>query len=196
MKRIRQIVYLVILVYLSIHALLIVYVQSHAYVDTSKPSDVVIILGTSPNYDKPNPCIIARVRQGVDLYSARKASKVIVSGGKLKADIQNESEVMGTVALDLGIREQDLFLEPNSTSTYENLLFSKKIMDDRGWKSVIIVSDPHHLPRASLIASKLEMNYSISPAVNSPCSTQRHNMFLYWLYEPLKLINYFLTAKI
>lgn len=41
-------------------------------------------------------------------------------------DGTNEAQAMKEMALYLGVSEEDILLEPASTSTYENLLFSEK----------------------------------------------------------------------
>lgn len=196
LHRFKSVIFIICMLYFILHSFLIIFVQQNAYFDNAKKSDVVIILGTSPTVDKPNPCLVARVRHGVDLYNYKKNNHFILSGGQLNPNIRNESEVMREIALDLGLSEALLNKESESKSTYENLVFSQKIMKEKSWQSAIIVSDPHHLPRASLIAKKLGINFTISPAINSPCSTQRHNMILYWFFEPIKIIIYGLTFKI
>ncbi len=180
----------------SIHILLAIYVQTHAYIDTAQSSDVAIVLGTSPNHDGPNPCLVARVDHGIDLLTQGKAANFIFTGGKLEPDVKSEAELMAEVAKAKGIISQAIFVEPKSTSTYENLLFSQKIMKDKHFSTAIIVSDPHQLPRASLIANKLKMSYTVSPAKKSPCSIEWHNLFYYFVYEPIKLEIYKITGKI
>jgi len=185
-----------LIVYFILHSVLLVYVQLNAYNDTTRVSDVAIVLGTSPNQSMPNPCLVARVRHADELYSQKKVSKIILSGAKLEDDYKSEAKIMRDVALQLGVKDSDIILEENSTSTFENLLFSQKILNSENFKSIILVSDPYHLPRAELVADKLKINYVVSPAIGSPCSTQRHNMLIYWITEPVKLIIYKLTGKI
>lgn len=181
-----------ILLYVS----LILYIQTHAHTDTAKPSNVIIVLGTRPNLHSPNPCLIARVTHAVSLQRKGLAPTLLFSGGKLGIDDFSEAEVMATVAAEMGLPKETMLLEPRSISTYENLIFSSTIAREKKLTSAIIVSDQYHLPRAALIAQKIGMTYSLSPAINSPCTTELHNRLLFFLMEPIKIVYYKLTGKI
>lgn len=175
---------------------LLLYVQSHAFLDTATPSDAIVVLGTRPNTYGANPCLVARVKHAAYLHQRGFAPKILFSGGKLGDDDLSEAEVMKDIAAEFGIENENILIEPRSTSTHENLLFSAAILRQKHLNSIIIVSDAYHLPRASLIAEKLGMNYSVSPAADSPCTTERHNKQLFFIYEPLKIVLYKLTGKL
>jgi|SRR5579871_2600629 len=197
---------------LTLYSVLLLSVYNKAGQDTKVKSDVILVLGgiaisgTScygpicqqngftqhPHY---NPCVVARVDQAVALYKENYAPKILMSGGTDKKNNVNEAETMKTIAIKAGVPTSDILMEKESTSTYENFLFSQKIMNETGLHSVIIVTDPFHNARAELVASKLQYKYSVSPAKNSPCSEKyltNHN----YLREPLALIVYKLLNKI
>ena len=115
-----------------------------------------------------------------------------MSGGTDKGDNVNEAETMKKIAMQDGIPETNILMENKSTSTYQNLVFSQKILSKAGLHSAIIVTDPSTNARAGLVASKLHYAYSLSPDMNSPCSYT----FNYIFREPLAIIYYFLSGKI
>lgn len=195
-KRIALIVLCLFVGGMALYGYLILYIQSQAFADTARPSDAIVVLGTGPNLRGPNPCLVARVKHAADLQHQGFATKVIFSGGKVGAAIQSEAAVMKEVARDFAIDPDSILLEPASQSTYENLLFSLAIMRREGLHSMIIISDAYHLPRAALIAEKLGLDYTVSPASDSPCTTERHNQQLFLTNEPLKMVIYKLTGKL
>ncbi|QQS43671.1 YdcF family protein [Candidatus Roizmanbacteria bacterium] len=171
---------------------LLIYIDSRAEHETKVKSDVIIVLGGTIKSDnscygpicnqkgfvkKPryNPCVIARVDHAVELYKEGFAPKILMSGGNDEGTNINEAENMKKFAIAAGVPTEDILIENKSTSTYENFAFSKEILTDAKLDSVIIVTDPYHIARAKLVASKLHYDYSLSPAVESVCWDQDKN---------------------
>ncbi len=64
-----------------------------------------------------------------------------------------------------GIDESRLIKEERSTSTRENLQFSKMIIEEKGLHpKVAIVTNNFHMYRAGEIAEELDMEYTAIPA--------------------------------
>ncbi len=190
------------------YAALLIYIGNKAKQDTKVKSDVILVLGEGayggtscygpicqhgfvphPQY---SPCLVARINQAVSLYKNHYAPKILMSGGTDKEDHVNESETMKKIAIESGVPQGDILMEKESTSTYENLLLSQKILNKVGLHSVIIITDPYTNARAGLVASKLRYKYSLSPAINTPCSHPNE----YFHREPLAIIAYILLGKI
>lgn len=167
---------------------LLLYVAHVAERDTKVKSDVILVLGGTAIggldcygpvckqgfVPKPrlNPCLVARVDHAVTLYQEGYAPKILMSGGTDKESNVNEAETMKGIAVAAGVPEGDVLMEQKSTSTYENFAFSKAVLAENGLRSVIIVTDPYHNARASLVASKLGYQYTLSPDAESTCWTQ------------------------
>lgn len=64
--------------------------------------------------------------------------------------------------LKKGVKEEYIIKEDESKNTMENLKNSKMIMDKKGFKKAIVVSNSYHLKRASLMAKKLGIDSSFS----------------------------------
>lgn len=195
-------------------ALLLIYVGVVIYVlnmskhDKPVKSDAIVVLGeaamggtscfgprcqnraaVAPHY---SVCLESRVNHAVTLYKEHYSSKILMSGGTDKIDNVNEAQTMKAIAIKDGVPAADILLETKSTSTYQNLAFSQRILNNSGLHSNIIVTDPSTNARAGLVASKLKYTYSLSPDLNSPCS----HSYEYVAREPLAIIYYFLTGKI
>ncbi|OGG18383.1 hypothetical protein A2721_00350 [Candidatus Gottesmanbacteria bacterium RIFCSPHIGHO2_01_FULL_47_48] len=160
-----------LLVPVLIQTTALAYILARAETDTKVKSDAIIVLGSR--------------------------SKILVAGGYNPDDHLTEAVEMAKYAEVAGAKVDDLILETKSTSTYENLLFSQKTLRSLGLDSVIIVSEPYHLPRADLIAQKLNVKHTVSPATNSPCWNEglAHINF-YSLRDASALVYYKLTGKV
>ena len=100
--------------------------------------------------------------------------------------------------MEAGVPEKDILVETKSTSTYENFKFSQEVIKDADLESVIVVSEPYHMARAGLVASKLDYDYTMSPAINSTC-WDKNNFWVNWNFikgELLALIGYKVLNKI
>ena len=62
-----------------------------------------------------------------------------------------EAEIMRRMALARGAPEVVLLIEPGSRDTVENARESARLLRPRGGRSVVLVSDRVHLPRAALL---------------------------------------------
>lgn len=172
-------------------------VGTKALVDTRKKSDAIVVLGArSYIVGHYNPCLEARVQQAVALYKDKYASKLLMTGGTDKEDGANEAETMKKIATEQGIPGKDILLEKKATSTYENFLFSKDILQKNKLNSIIIVTEPFHIARASMIADKLGIQYTVSPAIESACWQENTYFSRYFLKEPVAIGVYKLQGKL
>lgn len=89
----------------------------------------------------------ARVERAVELFHEGAAPLVVLSGG-VGDHPPSEARVALEVARKLGVPEEACLLEEESHSTYENAVFTARLLKERGIDRVIVVSDPYHLFRA------------------------------------------------
>jgi uncharacterized SAM-binding protein YcdF (DUF218 family) len=185
-------------IFIAIYISLLIEVARHLYADTSKKSDAIFVLGAGTHFKTGaiNPCLKARVNEGIKLYKDKKAPVMIFSGGVDRGEKKSEAEVMLDLAKEAGIDPSHVLLENKSTSTYENFLFGKKLMKKQGIDSIIIVTDPYHIFRASLVAQKLGINFTVAPASESTCWTKWKFLSRYFLKEPFTLMLYQITGQI
>lgn len=119
-------------------------------------ADTGIILGMSMWGDEPSPGLKERLDYGLKLYKEGKFPHIIVSGGLDKPDLKyTEGQGMRNYLIEQGVPESAIYMENEATSTYENLLFSKKIMIREGLSSAVIITHTYHGSRALEIADEL-----------------------------------------
>jgi uncharacterized SAM-binding protein YcdF (DUF218 family) len=92
---------------------------------------------------------LARYRDGVRLYRAGWAPKLIFSGATWDGSHSN-ADVMRGLALDDGVPDAAILVDPNGDDTYGNAVNVRDVMISNGLHSAILVTSPYHLQRAVL----------------------------------------------
>ncbi|WP_426453727.1 YdcF family protein [Paenibacillus sp. S-38] len=129
-----------------------------------EPRQVGIVLGASLWKDAPSPALRERLDRAVELYESGRVPYLIVSGGyDVPTSKMTEAEGMRNYLVSKGIPSKRILLENRARSTYENLLFSKQIMEEHQWTSAVIITHRYHSVRALDIAKYLKYE---SPAVS------------------------------
>lgn len=122
--------------------------------------DFVIILGAGlMNGDQVTPLLAQRINRGIRFYQQQlkktgRAPKMILSGGQGDDETLPEGEAMRQYAIGHGVAVNDALAETNSRNTYENMAFSKQIIDDAQIKKpkVLFVTNNYHTFRAAIVA--------------------------------------------
>lgn len=123
-----------------------------------------IVLGAKVNKNgEPSLSLQYRLETAVEYLKKHPYVKVIVSGGQGKEEPMSEAERMYTYLLEAGIEKERIIQEDASTSTYENLSFSKELLPE-GEKDLTIISSDFHLTRAQYLAEKLDLEVDVVPA--------------------------------
>ena len=120
----------------------------------------LIVLGAKVNADTPSMEFQRRLDAAIEYAKANPKTKIILTGGMGYDEIMPESEAGYTVLVGAGIDPSRILTEDKSTSTTENLIYAKQLMEYPPFAEkiengkVIIVSSAFHLYRASLIAER------------------------------------------
>ncbi|KPB04199.1 YdcF family protein [Bacillus sp. CHD6a] len=118
-----------------------------------KGVDYLIVLGARVKGDMMTKALLFRVEAALEYLEENPNTKVIASGGQGPGEDISEAEAMRRFFEAKGIEEERIILEDRSTTTFENLSFSKALMEDGA--SVAIVSNDFHMYRASVIGKRL-----------------------------------------
>lgn len=92
----------------------------------------------------------SRLLEGYRLFQKTRSHLLIFVGGSPYPHPQQLSEVasMKKWALEMGVPEDQIRTEDLSTTTYENALLSKKILQENGVDDFYLVTSAIHMPRA------------------------------------------------
>lgn len=120
--------------------------------------DCLIILGSGLIRGEVTPLLAQRLDEGYQLYlKYGKRPKLLVSGGLAPDSSRAEAEAMASYLMLKGVLKEDIIVENQSKTTYENLLFSKTILEDLGHKApyCLVVTNSFHALRAGVYLRKL-----------------------------------------
>jgi uncharacterized SAM-binding protein YcdF (DUF218 family)/glycosyltransferase involved in cell wall biosynthesis len=102
-----------------------------------------------------------RVTRAIELYRAGHAPRMVFSSGFIFT--MREAEVMKAVAVANGVPAEAILLEESASNTHDNVAFTKRILDERGWRRVLLVSSPYHMRRALLTWRRLAPEVTVIP---------------------------------
>lgn len=149
---------LIIIVVIFITAAIIVIANIHGQIiktaRQSPPTEIpyVIVLGAKVNGEEMSLSLLYRAQKALEYLKSNPDTKVIVTGGQGPGEDITEAEALNRFFLENGILEQRILQEDLSTSTYENLKFTKELYNI---EEAIIVSNDFHLYRATTLAEKI-----------------------------------------
>lgn len=147
--------------------------------DYPDESNVVVVLGCKVNGTTPSLMLTKRLEATYDYLIKNEDVLVIVSGGQGEYEDISEAQCMKDYLIDKGISDDRIIMEDKSTSTYENILFSKQIMSDMELgNNVTIITDGFHQLRAKMIANKLDLETDSVSA-----KTPIYLLPTYWIRE-------------
>ena len=164
--RIVAVLLIAVLAYLTVTTISIV---SFSKKDETRMADAAIVLGASVYGNSPSPVFSERINHAVELYNDGYVDAIIMTGGVGKGNIRSEADIAREYAEQKGVPAESILIEEDSSITKENLENAKKVMDEHGMDTALIVSDPLHMKRAVLYARDLGMT-----AYSSPTPTTRY----------------------
>lgn len=119
----------------------------------SPEADYLIVLGAQIRGTRITNSLKKRLDTAIIYLNHNEETLVIVSGGKGPGEDITEALAMKTYLLDKGIKEERIIEEGHSTNTYENIIYSQKLLK-QGENKIIVVSNSFHIYRAKSIARK------------------------------------------
>ena len=149
-----------------------------------KDFDYVIIHGAGLLHgEQLTKLLQGRVDKAIEVYRKDPTPPILIpSGGKGDDEKISEAEAMKRYLLEQGIPETTIILEDRSSTTLENLQFSKQIIDSREGRSyTALVTSNYHVYRALRYARQCGLKCT---GIGSPVA------FYYW---PSALIREFIA---
>jgi uncharacterized SAM-binding protein YcdF (DUF218 family) len=126
-------------------------------------AEAIVVLGgyvSPPSETRPRAMLgwnsLNRCFRAADLYEQGPRCPVLITGGDMEPDKPGPTlaEAMGDFLHRYGIPQEDLWLETESLSTFENARECSEILASRGIRRVILVTDAIHLRRAEMCFRK------------------------------------------
>ena len=118
--------------------------------------DTIIVLGAKVNGTEVSKTLKLRLDKAIEYYNKHKDINIIVSGGQGNNEGITEALAMKNYLVSNGVNINNIIEENKATTTLENIMYSKKILDNMNHKGkVLIVTSDYHLLRGRFIASML-----------------------------------------
>ena len=179
------------LVYTALAVVATMWVLSLAFVivwerlDTGRSASAIVVMGAAQYDGKPSPVLKARVDHAIQLWKRGLAPRLVVTGGRGAGDTTTEAAVAKRYAVAHGVPDSAIVLEPESRSTSESLRNVARLLDPAR-RDVILVSDPFHMLRLSILARRFGLSPRTSPTRTSPISANHSEFWRYTLQESWK----------
>ena len=155
--------------------------------DEARKADAIVVLGAAQYVGRPSPVLRARVDHAVSLWKRGLAPTLILTGGTGVGDTTSEAAVARKYAMSLGVPDRAIVVEVKGRTTSESMRAVARIMDDREKESVILVSDPFHMLRLSILARRFGLEPHTSPTRTSPITSNREEQWKYMISESVKV---------
>jgi uncharacterized SAM-binding protein YcdF (DUF218 family) len=155
--------------------------------DEARPAAAIVVLGAAQYVGRPSPVLRARLDHAIALWRAGLAPRLIVTGGRGEGDTTSEAAVSRRYALRRGVPDSAIVLENAGRTTRESLQGVAAIMSGQKRRDVILVSDPFHMLRLSILARRFGLEPLTSPTRTSPISESRDQKWRYVVNESLKV---------
>jgi len=131
-------------------------------------ADAVVVLGAAQYDGRPSPQLEGRLITAIDLWLDGAVDTFIVTGGSQEGDRFTEAETSKRFALENGVSDDSILFEDVGTTTWESIQGVASLVERHDIGSVIIVTDPYHAKRASLIAQRSGINVvGVAPVSDS-----------------------------
>lgn len=132
----------------------------HSVVKEPQKNSTLVVLGCKVYGTKPSLLLRYRLDSALEYLNENPQSKAVLSGGQGADEDISEAQCMYEYLVENGVDKSRLFLEDKSTNTFENIKFSKAVMDGNGIDSekVVVVTNSFHLYRGELFAKKCNIN--------------------------------------
>jgi uncharacterized SAM-binding protein YcdF (DUF218 family) len=155
--------------------------------DEAQAADAIVVLGAAQYVGRPSPVLRARVDHAVSLWKRGLAPTLILTGGTGVGDTTSEAAVARKYAMSKGVPDGAIVLEIKGRTTSESMRAVARIMEDRERESVILVSDPFHMLRLSILARRYGLDPYTSPTRTSPITSNREEHWKYMVSESVKV---------
>jgi uncharacterized SAM-binding protein YcdF (DUF218 family) len=127
-------------------------------------ADAVVVLGAKVSASGlAGAAIHRRVAHAIRVLERRRIDVLLLSGGNGGSG-PSEAEVMRRLVLEHGSPVKTIVTEDRSRNTFENAVYTGRVMRDHDWRRIVIVTDAWHMRRAIYVFRRLGMDAIGDPA--------------------------------
>jgi uncharacterized SAM-binding protein YcdF (DUF218 family) len=179
----RILVLLVLLAWLASLAAVLLWERR----DDAGQADAIVVLGAAQYDGRPSPVLKARLDHALSLWNRHLAPRLVFTGGMGDGDTTSEAAVGRRYAVKHGVPDTAILTETRGRTTAESMQRVAAMMDTVHGREVILVSDPFHMLRLSILARRFALVPHTSPTRTSPISSSATESWRYALSESVKV---------
>lgn len=143
--------------------------------DRVQKADCIIVAGSKVVGETISRNLRSRVERAFALYEQGYGDAIIVCGGLGEEATITEARAMSDYLQQLGVPQDDIYLEERSHTTVQNMIYAKQVMDANGWKSAIVTTSDFHAGRALACAKRAGIK-------QATCARARYSWRGKWIY--------------
>ena len=152
-------------------------------IEDETPTRVIVVMDPTGAWNNQNAAKNERLERASELYKSGVAPVVMVTGPQ-RSFARSQAELE-----KLGVPKNDVILQPTGTDTLGTLAVVATLLNDLGWTSATIVTDPAHSARAQVTAGKYGIDPHMTPSSGEGASSLTSE---YVAREAIALVRYYL----
>jgi uncharacterized SAM-binding protein YcdF (DUF218 family) len=152
-------------------------------IEDETPTQVIVVMDPTGAWNNQKAAKNERLERASQLYASGVAPVIMVTGPQ-RAFEKSQKELK-----KLGIPANDVIYQPTGTDTLGTLAVVATLLEDLGWSSATIVTDPAHSARAQVTAGKYGIDAHMTPSSGEGASSLTSE---YVAREAIALVRYYL----
>jgi uncharacterized SAM-binding protein YcdF (DUF218 family) len=152
-------------------------------IEDETPTQVIVVMDPTGAWNNQKAAKNERLERASQLYASGVAPVIMVTGPQ-RAFEKSQKELE-----KLGIPANDVIYQTTGTDTLGTLAVVATLLEDLGWSSATIVTDPAHSARAQVTAGKYGIDAHMTPSSGEGASSLTSE---YVAREAIALVRYYL----
>lgn len=155
----------------------------------------MVVLGCQVKPWGPSVLLQDRLDKALEYWEEYPGTVIVVSGAQGPDEPSTEARAMADYLMEKGVPEENILLEEKSHNTIQNLMYSKQLLEERGYDvsgGVVVVSNGFHLARTRMLAGRA--GYVSVSTLAAPSSHVPSRLKMY-IREPIALVKSFVLDR-
>lgn len=140
-------------------------------------ADAIVVLGAAQYGGRPSPVLRSRLDHALALWKDQRAPVVVLTGGRRTGDLISEAAAGRRYLLRRGVPASAILMEADGRTSLASMRAAAALLTKRSLEQarpqVLLVSDPFHMLRLSVLARLHGLSPMASPTRTSPISGRR-----------------------
>ena len=136
--------------------------------DEARKADALVVLGAAQYDGRPQEFLTARLEHAKRLYDDGTAPRILTLGGKRPGDRFTEADAGQRFLVENDVPANDVLRIGEGNDTLGSIRATARVMQERGWTSAVVVTDPWHELRSTTMLADEGITAYGSPVTTGP----------------------------